>query len=548
MQFTLRIEACALLAALCSSSLALARTYPPNTELTRVEMPTGITRPAYLSPIIDPVFNTKVMRIADRAAFNSTELRLAHTYAKNQPWNADSSLIMLNYTYPAAILDGKTYKLLRWIHQPSDAVWSNIEPYKMIGAHADMNVLVKADARTDWTQSTLHTFTEYDAIEFGAGEGNLSNDDRYIALFGLKGGQTDLLVYDLVADKVLARRSMGNAKVCDCDTPGSINNITMSQSGNYVIVEFNVYGRGPSEGIAVYDRNLTYLRNVSSRGGSHYDACYDAAGGESVVVQADESSAVVSARLDNGAVTEVLKREQMNYGIHISCRNLKRPGWAYISEFYFKGTSNATANYQEVFAVKLDGSGTVNRFAHEHHSLKEQYERAAMAVPNRDGTKVMWASDWENGSAPVYAYVAEAVATAQSAIVIDNANPGVRDARRTFTGLWCSSSASDKYGANFLYSCGAGADSYRWTPNLGVGGRYDVYVWWSAHPNRSSRVAIEVVHAAGTTAKNFNQKTGGGRWVLHGRYLFNPGAAGYVQVSDSNGQAAADAVRLVKVP
>jgi hypothetical protein len=36
--------------------------------------------------------------------------------------------------------------------------------------------------------------------------------------------------------------------------------------------------------------------------------------------------------------------------------------------------------------------------------------------------------------------------------------------------------------------------------------------------------------------------------VLHGTYSFNTGTGGYVQVSDINGQACADAVRFVPVP
>ena len=39
-----------------------------------------------------------------------------------------------------------------------------------------------------------------------------------------------------------------------------------------------------------------------------------------------------------------------------------------------------------------------------------------------------------------------------------------------------------------------------------------------------------------------------GGWVLHGRYTFDTGSAGYVQTDDSSGAALADAVRFVPVP
>ena len=133
--------------------------------------------------------------------------------------------------------------------------------------------------------------------------------------------------------------------------------------------------------------------------------------------------------------------------------------------------------------------------------------------------------------------------SAPAEIIIDNGTAGTSS-----TGTWCGSAATNFYGADSLYSCGGGVNTYRWTPTIGVAATYDVYVWWTTHPNRSTSVPITVVHAAGSAPRTFNQQTGGGLWVLHGRYTFNAGTAGYVQVSSANGQAAADAVRLVPAP
>lgn len=125
---------------------------------------------------------------------------------------------------------------------------------------------------------------------------------------------------------------------------------------------------------------------------------------------------------------------------------------------------------------------------------------------------------------------------------------GASDATRSFTGLWCVSSATNKYGSHSLYSCGAARDTYRWTPSIPTAGSYDIYVWWSSRPNRSTNVPISVTHTSGTVTKNYNEQLGGGVWLLHGRYSFAAGNSGYVEVSDVNGQAAADAVRFIRVP
>ena len=61
--------------------------------------------------------------------------------------------------------------------------------------------------------------------------------------------------------------------------------------------------------------------------------------------------------------------------------------------------------------------------------------------------------------------------------VVDNAALGIQDtvSGRTFTGTWCQSVGTSPFGSGSLYSCGTGADSYRWTPNVPNAGGYAVY-------------------------------------------------------------------------
>jgi hypothetical protein len=134
-------------------------------------------------------------------------------------------------------------------------------------------------------------------------------------------------------------------------------------------------------------------------------------------------------------------------------------------------------------------------------------------------------------------------------LILDNAPAGTQDTAggRTFSGRWCTSSAPGPFGGTSLQSCGFRRDTYRWTPRLAAAGTYDVYVWWTASQTRSSQVPITVTHTGGSTTRRFNQRTEGGRWQLHGRYTFGAGTAGSVSVSDANGQAAADAVRFVRI-
>jgi parallel beta-helix repeat protein len=393
----------------------VAPLYPPSEILTRQRAMPTLPFPNYLSPITDPTYGTKIVRITDQNTFGRSDNVLKHFYSKNQPWNADGSLIMLGGSYPAPILDGRTFQYLRSIHQPSNAVWSNTEPNFAYGTYSNTNNFVKADMRTDWTSQIVKTFDEYNRIDFGASEGNLSNDDRYAAIFGFKNingrENVSVFVFDILQRQKVSELTYNTPLTIN----GDINNCTMSQSGNYVLIQYITNRHGREAGIEVYDRNLNFLRRLSNTGGGHYDAGYDANGNEVIVVQGDSTSALVSVRLDNGQVTQQLSNSLMGYPIHISCRNLNRPGWCYVSEFAFENRDQTPyinkANHQELLAVKLDGSGTVEHFGQEQHAVyinQSEYERSAFGVPNRDGSLVMWASDWNNASNParVHTYVA----------------------------------------------------------------------------------------------------------------------------------------------
>lgn len=181
----------------------------------------------------------------------------------------------------------------------------------------------------------------------------------------------------------------------------------------------------------------------------------------------------------------------------------------------------------------------------------------ALAAPANAGTGIFvkWQRDGiDHGTSPNTQvsmdanHTMTAVYASASEIVIDNAPVGQTGNGASFTGKWCNAKGSLAFGASSLQSCGKQQDTYRWTPTLTRTGNYDVYVWWSEHRNRSASVPVSVCHTAGCTTVNVNQQQNAGRWNLHGRYNLNAGTAGYVQVTDQNGRAVADAVRFVPAP
>ena len=368
----------------------------------------AVPQPEYLKPVTDSTSSTSVTRISDRAAFNSNLSELRHNYAKNQPWNADESYLLLNFKYPGALLDGRTYKFLRWVRQPSQSVWSNLNPALMYGLVADTNQFVKLDVSKGDAYTVLRKFREYDRIDFGSWEGNLSNNDRYAALIGVAAGKLDFLVYDLISDRVISRTTQPQGTTFGNSGGSTVDNITMSQSGKYVIVQYNKSGKGIQKGIHLLDRSLKFVRQLSPRKGTHFDSCLNPNGSEAIVMTDDANRSIVSVGYATGKKTTLLPATKASYSIHVSCRNLKRPGWAYISEFagdLDPGTVKATPD--RTFAVNLNGSGATEQFARPNHSLSKAYERQTQSVPNRDGSRVIFASDWGNPTEPVYAYVSQ---------------------------------------------------------------------------------------------------------------------------------------------
>ncbi|NOY46218.1 MAG: S8 family serine peptidase [Deltaproteobacteria bacterium] len=128
------------------------------------------------------------------------------------------------------------------------------------------------------------------------------------------------------------------------------------------------------------------------------------------------------------------------------------------------------------------------------------------------------------------------------AVVMDDGDPGT-----TQSGVWRPSSAPGGHDGDSLYCPGYGTDRYRWTPLLPAAGEYDVYLWWTSSAGRSARVPVRVGHADGVWETTVDQRTGGGVWQHLGRWRFDAGEAGYVEVTGENGQASADAVRFVPV-
>jgi hypothetical protein len=115
---------------------------------------------------------------------------------------------------------------------------------------------------------------------------------------------------------------------------------------------------------------------------------------------------VIKRRLDDGTVTDLAPYSSAQ---HASIRNISRPGWVFLT---FTGTYAEIAAhprwaplYQEVIALRIDGSGAVRRIVQTRNASFD-YWSEAHASPSPDGSRVIWSSNWGNAGGAVADFVA----------------------------------------------------------------------------------------------------------------------------------------------
>lgn len=365
-------------------------------------------RPAYLKVEIDPVFGSRVTRITDDpgtmiAGLDAKWDSVArHSYSKNCPWNCDQSLLCLavHHGFPSMIfVDGTDYRPQFGRNSPpvTEVRWHPKNPDLMIYVRG--NEIGFWNVRKD-TFETVGVFPDYSDFQIGPWEGNVSADGRKIAVSGRKDGNRVAFVYDLATATKLPDLSLGDI---------TVDWVSVSPSGKFLVLNGSLTpsGRGDQtkiyqlDGSEVGDAWLDYGRP------SHFDMCVDE-NGDDIAVGVSKSppdeGRIIKRRLLDGKVTVLTTG---GYASHVSTRNIRRPGWAYATYQY--AGPEWPPYWNEAVAIRLDGSGTVERIAQLHTQCVD-YLSEAHVVPSPDGRRVLWAGNGGAASGrPIGTYVAEVV-------------------------------------------------------------------------------------------------------------------------------------------
>ena len=400
-----------LAAALAGIFLAVTSSHGieyPVTDTQVKQIPT-VPKPGYLQSYVDPVFGNKVTRITGDPGTPIPQLGgvwgevARHNYSKVPVWNADQSMMILDMGLslmkngPSPIfLDGSTYQLLFTKESPGSEVrWHPREPDLMV--YVGGNEVGTWNVRTG-EKTVIESFPGYVRFRLVPGEGNISLDGSMLAVYARKGDDKVAFAYDMLK----------KVKYPDLDLNGiGVDWVSISPLGRYLVLNRQEKEDSPLDDTTqVYDLQGNKVGSAWSEYGrpSHYDLTIDQNGDEVAVgvsKSAPDNGRVIKRRLRDGVVTVLTDG---GYAVHTSTRNIRRPGWAYVSY----GCDEKWLLYRdEVVAVKLDGSKRVERLAHLHTN-RTDYVTEAHACPSPDGRRVIWASNWESPTGrPVGAYVVE---------------------------------------------------------------------------------------------------------------------------------------------
>ena len=399
----------------------------PTAVFTEPQTP----KPAYLVTVSPGPFRTPVIPIANNPGLRTSPVTgtwgtdARHVYSTQQPWNADETLITIENRGTRAspsplILDGSTY-------EPKSGPCSNypLWDYRWHPtlAHAHEQINVTADGlELMWfdvvscTKTRSWTLPIAASYGIGSGKGNPSNDGRFVVI----AGTTRVYVVDMDPQPPSApypNHRIGPPRdVSDCGlTDCTIDSARISASGKYGVVFYT------GDDIRVFDVDpATLALTPHAMPTSSYRCAGTAAAGyiyslghadvarnpfdndEDVIVGQDECHLsgqtvngmlighVLMVRLRDDAIVALTDPSNEAYADHISTRNLKRPGWAYVDYFQEDGMRFS----DEVIAVKLDGSKAVQRFAHKHSVFDGCYRCESHPAPSMDGRRILFASNW----------------------------------------------------------------------------------------------------------------------------------------------------------
>ena len=142
-------------------------------------------------------------------------------------------------------------------------------------------------------------------------------------------------------------------------------------------------------------------------------------------------------------------------------------------------------------------------------------------------------------------------AAAQASLVVNSTDVTViidnRSSTISKTGTWQVSSATGFYGSDSEWGRDGATFTWRFRPT--ISGFYQVSMWWTEWPSRSTNIPVVIQYAGGSANMSINQQQDGEQWNLLGAYNFQAGTEYTVRITSQAypTSTCADAVKFTLV-
>ncbi|NTX50596.1 hypothetical protein [Myxococcus sp. CA039A] len=397
-------------------SPACATFYPSGFALSSVRqahpIPT-LAEPAKGVAVTEPTYKTCLVRTTDHAADGVSGFA-RNDYSRRQAFNANNTK-QLVYALDGAwhVYDANTRARLRQLSGPAgdaEPQWHPTSPDLLyylptngVGMKLhELNVTTGATRVVGDFAARLKARWPTANAAWTKSEGSPSADGRYWCFMVDTSDWSSVGVFTWDRDT--------NTILGTYDTLGERpDHVSMTPSGNYCVVS----GDG-ARGTAAFSRDFSARTQLLSKS-EHSDIALDANGDDIFVAVDYQSNAgdVFMLNIRTGVRTALFPTYVSGTAtaLHISGKAFAKPGWVVVSTYADYGGAQQWL-HRKVMAVQLKANPTVYTLAH-HRTASNGYWTEPVASVNRDFTRVLFNSNWGNGSdTDIDSYVVELPASA----------------------------------------------------------------------------------------------------------------------------------------
>ncbi len=409
-----------------------ASTPPPNGMFLQVPDPLSGDNPTYKltaqdvpqpgAAVADVPFGTQQVRVTQTVG-------LRHEYSRHDPFNRDQSLVLLMhlpsgeqrvyrtqsrpYDQPANLVRTVDFEEPRWDPNDASLLWGT-QGFRILtlNAQTGSSAVIKDFAQDATIGPLLAANPDLYRITM-RDEGETSSDKRYWA-FMLQGTRDDyrpryIFCWDRQTNQVLGLYAVPVSQA-DIDWVG------MSPLGNWVLIGGSDTNAGNLAGLVMANRQLTTFHRLDFATG-HADVGLDSQGNEVVVMQNVRTDYIdliplsadtqpILAAGGSYAGTNRVPLIRLHYvsdspiachsGVHISCN---MPGYCVVSTYIEPGVAEQNWLDRSIVLVKLNRAAPRVYYLAKVYGTTGAYWEETHATIARDGSRVLWATNWSQDTA-----------------------------------------------------------------------------------------------------------------------------------------------------